>query len=487
MSADPLRVAIVGGGLAGLAAAVALAGEGAAGVLGRRLEILLFESRRQIGGRATSFLDKESGEAIDHCQHVSLGCCTNLADFCQRTGLADLFRRDRTMHFVGSDGRISQLTGSRWLPAPLHLLPSLLCLKHLTFSERLRIVWGLHRLVRATKVDSANGQNMQQWLTTHGQTSRCIELFWLPIIVSALSEVPDRVSVPVARKVFVDGLMRARSAYEMLVPRVPLSELYGERLTGWLQAHGVQVQAGSAVRTIRAAEQGGLELELAGSVPGANDDAPQRESYDAVICALPWREIGSIFSPDLAARLPFHGNLERFKSAPISGVHLWLDRALTDLPHAVLPGRLSQWVFNRSSGNTYYYQVVISASHELAGRAKEDVVAQVFAELREAFPAATDAQLLRWRIVTERAAVFAPLPGMEELRPAQETPVPGLFLAGDWTATGWPATMEGAVRSGYLAAEALLAQFGSSKSVGTRILADDLPVARLARWLLGVR
>lgn len=468
-------VAIVGGGLAGLAAAVALAGRG--------LTITLFEARRQLGGRAGSFRDPASDAWVDHCQHVSLGCCTNLADFCRRTGLADLLRSDQTLHFFGPDGRRYDVGGSNWLPAPMHLLPALVRLKYLSLQERLGIMSALRKLARAPSVDDPNGAPIGTWLREHGQSERAIELFWTPVVVSALSETMDRAAVPPVRKVFVDAFMGNRRGFELQVPRVPLGEFYGERLQRWLKERGVSIRLGETVRQICGAADGVKEIELA-------DD--KRLAVAAVIVATPWRRVGDLLAEPLRAALPEIEQAERFESAPISAVHLWFDREITDLPHAVLPGRLSQWVFNHGTqemssekdapaARGHYYQVVISASRELEGQPREAIIDQVRREMTEVWAKAAEAKLLQARLITQQHAVFSPLPGSERLRPRQETRIPNLFLAGDWTATGWPATMEGAVRSGYLAAEAVLCHMGR----GEKILAPDLPRPWLARWLIG--
>lgn len=449
------RIAIVGGGLAGLAAAVGLADRG--------LQVELLETRRQLGGRAGSFRDPATGELVDHCQHVSLGCCTNLEDFCRRTGLSDLLHRQRTLHFFGPDNRRYDVAASRWLPAPLHLLPSLLRLRYLTWRERLGIIRALRQLARADDSSATVGQ----WLRDHNQSERAIELFWTPVIVSALSETPDRAAVPPVRKVFVDAFLGARHAYEMQTPQVPLGEFYGTRLEQWLSQHGIVVRRECGVKQLTGDASNVKELILA--------DA-QQPSFDAVILAVPWRRVLELLPDSLRAALPELREIDQLKSAPITAVHLWFDRPITDLPHAVLPGRISQWMFRHGP---QYYQVVISASRNLAEQPRDDLIAQVRGELSSLWPPAGEAKLVQARVVTEQHAVFSPLPGSDRFRPPQKTSVPNLFLAGDWTATLWPATMEGAVRSGYLAAEALLARL----SQPAKLLAPDLPRPRLARWL----
>lgn len=458
------RVAIVGGGLAGLAAAVGLADRG--------LRVELFETRRQLGGRATSYRDPASGALVDHCQHVSLGCCTNLADFYRRAGLGDLIWRYDTLHFFGPDARQYDLKASPWLPAPLHLLPALLRLNYLPLGERLAIIRAMRALARSSPVDDQAGLTIDKWLIAHGQTPRAIELFWAPVIVSALSETLDRAAVPPVRKVFVDSFMASRHAYEMEVPKVALGELYGPKLEQRLQEQGVQIRRECGVRQVYGDSREVAVLELASG---------DRQTFDAVVLAVPWRRVGELLSQSLSDALPQLRELDKIESAPISAVHLWFDRSITDLPHAVLPGRTSQWIFNHGPVAVgHYYQVVISASRNLAGRDRGEIIKEVCGELSSIWPIAREAVLNESRLVSEQHAVFSVQSGVERLRPAQQTAVPNVFLAGDWTATGWPSTMEGAVRSGYLAAAAVLRHFGRP----ARLLVPDLPRSWLSRLLV---
>lgn len=438
---QPRRVAIVGGGLAGLAAAVELSGRG--------LQVVLFESRRQLGGRAGSYRDSTTGQLVDHCQHVSLGCCTAWMEFCRRTGLSSSIRHDRALHFYGPDGRRYDVGASRWLPAPLHLLPSLLGLKYLSWKERIGVIRAMRQLEKASTDDRPDGPTIDKWLLEHGQTHRAIELFWTPVIVSALSESLDRVAVPPVRKVFVDAFLGGRHAYELIVPTVSLGDLYGERLEKWLTDSGVSVRRECAVKMLHGDVGGVREIELA---------TGDRQTVDAVIVAVPWRRIDEVLCEPLRAALPELSHLNQLESAPITAVHFWFDRPINDLPHAVLPGRTSQWMFSRGQAGDegYHYQIVISASRELQNRPRETVIDEVQRELAQIWPAAAEAKLLQSRMITEQHAVFSVRPGSDRLRPEQQTRVPNLVLAGDWTATGWPATMEGAVRSGNMAAAEIL-------------------------------
>lgn len=463
------RTVIVGGGLAGLAAAVALA------KAGKPVELL--EARRRLGGRASSWLDPSSGEMIDFCQHVGMACCTNFADFCSATGLSNAFRRARVLHFFGPDGRRYDLRATPGLPAPLHLLPALMRLGYLSLGERLSAIVAVGKLARMrTGLDD---MNVGQWLSEQKQNATAVERFWAPVLVSALGESLERASLKYARKVIVDGFLANREAFQVDVPQAPLSELFGERVPAWLRERGAVVQTGLAVRSVRRTGSGTYELDLG--------DGVVREAA-RVIVALPWRKASEVLSP-LAEAWPAVRQWRTIEGSPISGVHLWFDRPLTELPHAVLVGTLAQWLFRPQSGEVptgggveHYYQVVVSASYDLDTMDKQAAVDRIVGELRQAFPQAGEARLLRYRIVTEREAVFSVRPGLDAIRPPQNSPLPGLAIAGDWTATGWPGTLESAVRSGYLAAEAVLAE----REPKLHQIVPDLPTAHLSRLLFGL-
>ncbi|HEX8201586.1 MAG TPA: hydroxysqualene dehydroxylase HpnE [Isosphaeraceae bacterium] len=464
------HVVIVGGGLAGLATAAALVGHG--------LRITLLESRPRLGGRASSFVDPATGEHVDNCQHVSMACCTNLADFCRRVGTADLFRREPAVLFLDEQGRLSPLGAGR-LPAPFHLAGGFLRARYLTWAEKLRVGYGLARLVR----DRAGrpGETFAAWLLRHGQTPRTVERFWATVLVSALNERLDRMDVGHARKVFLDGFLRNRAGAAMEVPLVPLGELYGTRLERWLGEHGVDVRLTTGVRSV--------DLDAEGSACGVTLRSGEVLAADFVVAAVPFDRVAGILPEGARARIAGLAHLEQFQSSPITGVHLWFDRPVCPFDHAVVVGRLIQWVFNHTalqgrvgpSGAGQYLQLVISASYDLLGLDKAAILAAVRADLARIWPATDEANLRRWWVVTEHGATFSVRPGIDALRPAQHTEVEGLFLAGDWTATGWPATMEGAVRSGYLAAEGVLADLGRP----ARLLRPGLRAAPLARLLLG--
>ncbi len=465
----PPHVAIVGGGLAGLAAAASLAD--------RDVRITVIESRPRLGGRASSFPDPATGEMVDNCQHVSMSCCTNLDDFCRRVGTAGLFRRVPEIRFLSPEGDVSTLAAGR-LPAPLHLAGSFLRANYLTPVERLRVARGLASL--GSSRGDRPGEPFDAWLRRHGQTDRTIARYWATVLVSALNERLDRMDVGHARKVFLDGFLRHRDGYRMEVPTVPLGELYGTRLEQWLGGRGVGIRLTSGVRSV--------EVDAEGHLAGLRLRSGEAVAADFVVLAAPFDRVDGLLPPAVRDRIPSLGGIDRLESSPITGVHLWFDRPVCPFDHVVAVDRLIHWVFNQSAirgrttadGGGQYLQVVISASYDLLPMDKIAIRDAVLADLAAIWPEAREAELIRWRVVTEHGATFAVRPGVDALRPPQRTPVEGLFLAGDWTATGWPATMEGAVRSGYLAAEGILADLGRPAT----LVRPDLPAGRLARWLL---
>ncbi|NLE38151.1 MAG: NAD(P)-binding protein [Pirellulaceae bacterium] len=444
------RVAIVGSGLAGLAAAARLVERG--------ISVALFESRRTLGGRAGSFVEPATHLLTDHGQHVSMGCCTALADLLRRTGLDDTFETHRRLTFIGPDGRRHAFAATRLLPAPLHLLPSLLRLGFLSFADRWSIIRAIQSLKRATSLGAtgvppvreqdANEQSIASWLHRHNQSQSSIDHFWIPLLVSALSETLDHISLAAARQVIVDGLMASRRAYELRIPRLPLAEIFDRRLGDWLESRGTRIH-----RLARVARVEGDARRARGLV--LRDG--RRLEFDAFIVAVPWDRVGGVLSAELTAVVPELKHVERLRPAAITTVHLAYDRPVLDVPHALLVGRLGQWVFRKPENRV---QIVISASHRLVDMPREQLARHVERELAEMFPAAVAARVTHRRVVVQPRAVFTPTPGSDRLRPAQQTPIDNLALAGDWTATGWPATMEGAVRSGVAAADAILRPFG---------------------------
>jgi len=464
-------VAIAGGGLAGLAAGCALAEAG--------FRVTLFEKRPYLGGRASSYQHPGTGEVVDNCQHVLLGCCTNLLDFYRRAGVQDKIRWYEKLTFLEPGGRASVIAPSA-LPAPLHTAPSFLKAECLSFRDKLGISRAMAVLAPFAPAD--RGESFLDWLKQHGQTEQAIDRFWKTILVSALNEELDQVSVPYAAQVVRESFLKSPAAGRMGIPTVPLTELY-TTAGDYIRTRGGEIQLRAGVESFRSQ---GFEVFVT-----ANG---QEQKFDYLLLAVPFDALGRILPETLAAG-PLLTALGNFTTSPITGIHLWFDRQVSDLDHAVLLDRTIQWMFHKSrlidarkadarnaelqaDGGGSYIELVVSCSRSLVEKSKAEIVELAIREAQEFFPGAPDAILLKSAVIKEVHATYSPRPGIEQYRPKPETAWPRVFLGGDWTATGWPATMEGAVRSGYLAAEAL-ARFANGKS--TRFRVPDLAPTGLMR------
>jgi squalene-associated FAD-dependent desaturase len=453
-------VAISGGGLAGLAAGCALADAG--------FRVTLFERRPFLGGRASSYQHPGTGEIVDNCQHVLLGCCTNLIDFYRRTGVENRIRWYDHLTFLEPGGRASVI-GPSMLPAPLHTAPAFLRAACLDLTDKLAISRAMMALAPSLPAD--RGESFLDWLKRHGQTERAIDRFWKTILVSALNEDLDRVSVPYAAQVVRESFLKSAAAGKMGVPTVPLTELYGAA-GDYIRARGGEIRVRAGVESFAA--------QASMVTVAANE---QRDAFDYLLLAVPFDVLGRML-PKGAAAERLAAKLGKFTTSPITGIHLWFDREISDLDHAVLLDRTIQWMFHKSrlieareKGNGSYVELVVSCSRSLVERSKAQIVEMALREAQEFFPEARVAKLVKSTVIKEVNATYSPEPGMDQYRPQPATAWPRVFLAGDWTATGWPATMEGAVRSGYLAAEALSRAAGG----GGSFLLKDLPAAGLMK------
>lgn len=453
-------VAIAGGGLAGLAAGCALADAG--------FRVTVFERRAFLGGRASSYQHPGTGEIVDNCQHVLLGCCTNLIDFYRRTGVEDRIRWYDNLTFLEPGGRASVI-GPSALPAPLHTSPAFLRAACLNFSDKLSISRAMMALAPALPAD--RGKSFLDWLHQHGQSAQAIERFWKTILVSALNEDLDRVSVPYAAQVVRESFLKSAAAGRMGVPTVPLTELYGAA-GEYIRGRGGEIRFRAGVES--------FESQGTGVAVVANEG---RLNFDYLLLAVPFDGIARLL-PNTPETAPLAAKLGHFATSPITGIHLWFDREISDLDHAVLLDRTIQWMFHKSrliegraKGSGSYVELVVSCSRSLVEKSKTEIVEMAVREAQEFFPEARAAKLVKSTVIKEVNATYSPGPGMDQYRPVAATAWPRVFLAGDWTATGWPATMEGAVRSGYLAAEALS---GAAKLNG-KFLVPDLPASGLMR------
>ena len=429
----------------------------------------MLERKSIPGGRASSYQAQDADELIDNCQHVLLGCCTNLIDYYRRAGVADSIRWHREMHFLERSGRWSTLRGSR-LPAPFHLMPSFFRLRFLTRQSKWAIANALLAMMRSR--GPAADLPMSAWLEERGMPRQAVERFWRPILVSAINEELERCSTRYAFQFFRLGFLAHPRAYEMGVPAVPLRELY-EPCVRMLEERGCPVEFRAAAT--------GLVLSPSGVVEAVLAQEGESLPADYVVSAVPPEATLSLL-PEPARRDPFFARFSRFETSPISAAHFWFDREVTRREHGVLLDRPIHWFFNktrnyeRDSQGTYL-GLVVSASREWLAMSRREILVEAEREIREALPGAREAKVTHAAVIKEAHATFSAVPGVDELRPPAETPLPGLFLAGDWIQTGWPATMESAVRGGYLAAEAILAAEGRPE----RLLVDDLSTTPLLR------
>lgn len=438
------RVAVLGAGLAGIATSAALASAG--------FGVDLFEARPFSGGRATSWPvpagDGESGEAIDNCQHVLLRCCVNLMDLYRRLGVDGKIQFHREYFFIEPGGRLSTLKRGM-LDAPNHFAESFLRLHFLDLPDKVAIALAMRAIpgeIHSRRdLDSIS---MLEWLTEKDQTPNAIERYWRQVLVSAVNEELDRMAASHGLQVFWLGMLARSDAYEMGLAAAPLRELYSE--PGLLKTGDLRLHHRAPISAIEEGRDGRIAaIHTAGAEAGGG-----RVEADYFVSCLPFERL-----ENLMPALPVEWRA--LEHSPITGIHLWFDRPITDLPHATLLDRTIQWMFNKSGGK--YVQLVVSASRTLTRMARADVIELAVRELEEFFPAVKSAVLEKAQVIKEVRATFSALPGLEAKRPRAATKYPNFFLAGDWTRSGWPATMEGAVRSGYIAAEAVARAEGTPR------------------------
>ncbi len=460
-------VAIVGGGVAGIAAAVRASEAG--------WSPILLETRTMLGGRATSFHDVRSGEELDNAQHVVMGCCTNILDLYERLGVLDAIDWHSTLHFARGGGAFDALTiGS--LPAPLHYARSFARMKLFTLGEKASIARAFLAILRSGPRgrDAWSGRAFSDFLAAWQQPARVIELFWEPIVLSACNLPCARCEATHALKVFDEGMLAHPFAGAVGVSRVPLRELYRK-------VEEIVARAGGEVRMRVSAKA----LAFDGTrVTGVITDSGRVDAH-AVITAVPPDRLAKLCSATLRAHDRRLTHLERIAFSPILGVHLACTRRVMMTPTLALPGRKTHWLFAHepSSGAAWAQRIeaVVSAADDWVGLSEAEITERVCADLQWALPEFSAKDLLWSRPVLERHATFASTPGIDAIRPRPSVEagdasggVANLFLAGEWTATGWPSTMEGAARSGYAAAALLTNQGG---------VVGDLPPASLVRFM----
>jgi squalene-associated FAD-dependent desaturase len=404
-------------------------------------EVVLCERRAMLGGLTWSFTRK--GRSFDNGQHVFLRCCAAYRDFLGRLGASDQVHLQKRLRVpvLAPGGRRADIA-RRALPPPFHLAGSLLGYGHLTVLDRLRLGRAVVPLLRLDLDDPAlDQQSFGTWLSRHGQSRRAIEALWELIVLPTLNVAVDEASLSLSAMVFRTGLLDTNDGADIGWSAVPLGELHGTNGARALSNAGVEVRTGVPVSAVRPS---GDQWRVAVGAEELVADA-------VVVAASPGPSADLV--PELAPTVSALG------SSPIVNVHLVLDRPVTDLPMAAGVDSPVQFVFDRtaSAGATFgqVLAVSISGADAQIGRRPEELVRTYHEALGDLFPAAHQARLVDATVTREHRATFRPRPGTAALRPSEETGRPGLYLAGAWCDTGWPATMEGAVRSGQAAAAAV--------------------------------
>jgi hydroxysqualene dehydroxylase len=444
MSGKSLPIAIIGGGFAGLAAAVDLSEQGR--------PVLLLEARSFLGGRAYSFTDRTTDCQVDNGQHLFMGCYHRTIDFLGKIGCLDKlkFRQDSQVDFVDAAGTWARFQCPP-LPAPWHLVAGLTRMKSLGWSDRLgalRVAAALRR--NGSSRDRLGGISVRQWLNELNQSHRMQHRFWDPIALATLNELPESASADMFARVLELAFLRKRSDSTLALSRVGLSELYTSGAARFVAERGGEVRLSAPVERIE------VESGKATAVVLRNSE---RIEIEIVISAVPSFALPSLLPSEAGAGLR---DVRAFTPSPIVSINLWFEETVTDIEFIGFLDSPVEWGFNRNAiegrqgSGQQHLVLVISGAHNAARMRKEELVEMAVREVRRCFPSSVRIPLRHSVVVKEMEATISHSVGLTRLRPGTRTQVPNLLLAGDWTATGLPATIEGAVLSGQEAARAAL-------------------------------
>ncbi len=454
---EPRDVVVIGGGFAGLSAAAALAERG--------FRVAVLERKPALGGRAYSFADPDTGDAVDNGQHVMMGCYAETLKFLERIGTRNqlVFRSDLAIEMIERDGRRGALRTAR-LPGPLHMSAALMRYGLLTPRERMSAMLAGLRLLRMHRRDRArlNAATVSAVMDTLKQGERARRCFWYPLAIATLNEDPQLASAALLAEVLRRAFFGRRMDSAFVYARVGLSDLYCESASRLIE------YGGGVVATHAIAEA--LEFDADGAVAGVRLRDGQRLNASHFIATVPPAQLVRLL-PEGAGADPYFAHLGEITNSPIICVHAWFDREITDAAFAGFVGATTQWMFNkrrifagRGERVPGYLSFVISGARALVDRSNEELLDIVTEDLHAMIPAAREARLLKALVLKEKQATMAPSPECDRLRPGVRTPIPNLFLAGDWIQTGWPATIESAVTAGHAAAAAVAARIGEAAS-----------------------
>ena len=440
----PGEVLIIGGGFSGLAAGVALAEVGHG--------VRLLEQKPHLGGRARSFLDPATRSVVDNGQHIIMGCYHSTLHFLSTIGTLDRirFQQHLTVRFLDRDGRLTALR-CPGLPSPWHVLLGVLRSGSFSFKHKLEVLRLGRTLQRARAMDSGLEKlSVREWLTRLGQSESLQRNFWDLLCIAALNEDPARANAGLFERVLKLALFSSPADSRLGIARVGLSDVYVDSATAYIRARGGRVECSRSVAGLLISE---------GRCRGVRLSNGEEIEAESVLSAVPSFQLGALLPAELLRFEPFFAPVISLRPAPIISINLWFGRPITDLDFVALRGTTVQWLFNKGKilgSDQNYVSLVLSGAHRHIERSKEELLATALRELGDLFPRARKASLLHSLVIKERFATFSPTWEAERLRPTARTPVRGLYLAGDWTATGLPATIESAVQSGYTAAGAIL-------------------------------
>jgi len=436
------RVIVIGGGFAGLAASTELVSSG--------YSVTLIEQRSYLGGRAYSFEDRNSGLDLDNGQHLLMGCYENTFRFLKTIGTIDRLYIQDNLHvnFLDTDGDIYEFECLP-LPSPFHVVSGILRFEALKPLDRLRMM-NMAWYMLFDRGGETRDYTVSKWLDRLGQGDESRRRFWNILTYAVMNEAPDLASGSLFKDVLIKAFFKNRRASRLMFPAVPLSRLYPEEGENYIRRHGGVIEKGCPVTGIVIEDDTVLGVRLRDGRVLKGDD---------YIAAVPYYSLRRLLPEEIIENYPssFRG-IKELSPSPILSIHLLFDRSIMDYPFAAFIDSPLHWIFNKEkiykdSAYRGLFSIVISGAHLHVGWDKERIEEMALREIRKIFPEAGSAKLLYCKIIKEKFATFSPRPGIERYRPGQKTPLRNLLLAGDWTDTGLPATIEGAVISGYRCAE----------------------------------
>jgi hydroxysqualene dehydroxylase len=456
------EVVIVGGGFSGLAAGVALAEAGR--------PVRLLEQKPYLGGRARSFVDPATGSVVDNGQHLIMGCYHATRRFLAAIGTLDrvAFQPGLRVAFIEPGRGVTTLDCPRW-PAPWHLLLGIFASDSFSAGEKLEVALLGRRLARPPESDRSTRRDdglpaqagrrwtVEDWLASLGQSERVRRNFWDLLCIAAMNEDPQRASAALFERVLRLALFQSPEDSCLGIPRVGLSECYTQAASDFITARGGRVEVGRSVSNLLVRPDG------AGGSAGVSEGVVladgERIEARVVLSAVPWHAFLQLLPEKLVSAEPFFSKIGILRPAPIISIYLWFDRPVTDLDFVGLRRTTVQWLFDKSrvvGSSGHLVSLVLSGAHKHVDRSKEELLDVASEDLARLFPRVRSAKIAHSLVIKERLATFSPTVESQEGRPTARTPVRGLYLAGDWTDTGLPATIEGAVQSGYTAAAEIL-------------------------------